>query len=212
MKQKKKTPKKIDSKDSIDIEELSFSHIVNVIKKLKIKSIIWLITIFVFSHGIFFSLGGFGNKFLERYFKKSNEIQNVDFMNNFDGFLNNEILDPLISSIQQNYTLDGLENTKDLKISLIYQTKSQKGFSEFLAGNRSISLNVTYDNEEQSFLFKWDERNNLIPEILNRYNINYNSDNLKRYNSEMNLFGVVRLPNDVRIVRDIDGGINVFQN
>ena len=184
--------------DRVDVKDLTIGDLLAFIKKLKISSIIWIISTIV----VLIS-GAYGAGVASSYLG----VTKPRFVNSFaDRFVDRDVLAPLISAILEEQP-DGIGTGSEAMLSLLWQLKSQDGYAQFLSDDDYISVQIT--ETEDGFDLEWDEGVSLIPKILNDLLIPYDHRTIEQLNAEMNLIGVAWLSDRHHVVRDIDGGLQV---
>jgi hypothetical protein len=184
--------------DSVDIKDLSIGNILSLLKKLKLGSLIWLVSSILV---ILISVYGAGAV------SKIGIQKSPVFIQHFtENFVDRDHLELLLPEIMEE-SPDGIETDVEALSSLLWQLKSQDGYAQFLKGSKYFSVQVTHDGE--SFNFKWDRGPSAIPKILKKLSLPIDAGSIAQLNAELNLIGVAWLPDNTQIVRDIDGGVVV---
>jgi hypothetical protein len=182
--------------DSIDIKDLSVADILSSLKRLKLGSIIWVVSSIVVVIVAVFGAGAAS---------KIGKSKDPLFIQHFtEDFVDREHLVLLLPEIMEE-SPDGIETDAEAMASLLWQLKSQDGYAQFLKDSEFFSVQVTHDGD--SFNFEWDRGASAIPKILNRLSLPIDEDSIAQLNAELNLIGVAWLPGSDQIVRDVDGGL-----
>ena len=182
--------------DPIDIKDLSLGQVISSFKRLKLGSLIWLVSsifvlgVAIFSAGVSSNIG-----------KAKAPVFTQHFTENF---VDREHLILLLPEILEEKP-DGIETDAEAMGSLLWQLKAQDGYAEFLNGNEFTSVQITKDGD--TFNFEWNRGLSAVPKILNRLSLPSDEATVAQLNAEMNLIGVAWLPGSDQIVRDIDGGL-----
>ena len=183
--------------DRVDIKDLTISDLIKFAKKLKISSLMWIISTTV----IFFS-GAYGAGVASTYFRSDKPV----FEQAFADFVDRQILVPLLSNVLQ-YSPDGIRTESDATLSLLWQLKSQDGYAQFLSGTDFVSVQITQSDD--GFELEWEDGDSLIPKILADLSLPADHDAITQFNSELNLLGVAWLSDSHYVVRNVEGGLQV---
>ena len=184
--------------DGIDIRDITLGDLVKVIGRLKLASIIWILSGLIALLGAVYVAGIASAPMLQG-------MATQTFTPHFtEGFVSQRILRPLLPEILEELP-DGIETHAEAMASLLWQIKSQDGFAEFLKSDKFFNVKISYSDD--SFNFEWNRGNSAIPKILNQLGLSVSDEQLAQLNAEMNLTGVAWLPDSNRIVRSLDGGL-----
>ncbi len=188
------------SSEAVDVRDISIGDVLRGIARLKLSSIVILLGIAV---AIVSSTATF---VAARYVPRLNEIERMQEAFALR-FADRSVLQSLGPEVLEEQP-DGLATYEEAMASLLWQVKSQAGFAEFLAGDRSVSVQVHYADD--GIEFEWDHGSNVVLKILANLGYEPEADRVTQLNAELNLLGVAWVDAENTIVRHPDGGLVVI--
>lgn len=121
-------------------------------------------------------------------------------------FVSEDVVGPIVRGVLEE-TPDGLETYADVRASLLWQVRSFGGFAEFFSGDRSITVEVSF--EDDAVNLEWGEGPSLIPRLFADIGFEGDEAEILRVSSELNQSGAAQLDANNHLVRGADGGIQV---
>ena len=192
----------------LDHEDFTIGQILRALGRLKLKSAVGLAGILAVAGGGVYTLGvANGSSAARSDAHVMAGAAAVEFADGFAvQFVDRQVLQALVPDIQSE-SPDGLGSYEEVMASLLWQVKSQNGFAEFLSGEKSIAVDVSF--EEESVQLDWDRRSNLLLRIADNVGVALDDSSLRQLNAELNVLGVAWLDEFNYVVRGVDGGLRV---
>lgn len=196
-----------EKSEPIDIKTLSIGDVMHGIKRLKVSSALYLVGSFAAMISLVWTIA------LSRAGPTEQDLQNRELVaaqNRFHDeefpirFIDRGVLMALVTDVLDEEP-DGLLTVEEGIASLLWQVKSQSGFAEFLCGDRSISVQVTF--AQDSINFEWTRQDNVVHKILRNIGLAPDEATITQLNSELNILGAAWIDDDQYIVRGHDGGL-----